>query len=81
MEGDMDKTVSESALIRRINRILAHKGERLSVQRPGQSLDWNACRYEVIHTHSNTLVFSTNDLERLAREVGAMHEIETLRVG
>jgi hypothetical protein len=79
-EGDMDRTVSESALIQRINRVLAHKGERLSVQRPGQSRDWNACRYEVIDTHSNTLVCATNDLESLARDVGVMHEIETLRV-
>ena len=76
----MDRTVSESGLIRRINRALAHKGERLSVLRPGQSRDWNACRYEVIDTHSNTLACATNDLERLARDVGVMHEIETLRV-
>lgn len=68
--------VSECALIQRIKRKLAHEGDRFCVYRGGR---WESDlgRYYVVNA-SNWLTARDIDLEAFAREIGVMHEAETL---
>jgi hypothetical protein len=75
----MDRSVSESALVRRIKRVLRHEGKALrKVSR--RTRNYMDGQYHVWTTHNNIVVDSFNDLESYGRKVGALHELETLRV-
>jgi hypothetical protein len=68
---NMPKSVSQSALTRRINRSLAHDGERLSKGRDGKFhhlSDSNVCL-----DHGDGI-----DLEDFARQCGVLAESEQL---
>jgi hypothetical protein len=71
------KKVSERALIQRINRRLAHDGEKLrknSNPRHLMDMGW----YYVVDVWNNWFVASHVNLEQLGREVGALHPSEQL---
>ena len=72
----MMQTISTSALIRRINRKLAHREQILCVSR-GEREKQNVGDYHVID-HSNTVVMTFINLEPYARDLGVMGEWETL---
>lgn len=89
----MEKTVSERALIQRINRRIGgydaktHTvwGERLYVARGVTDRSTGLFyenrdlgRYYTIDIYSNFLVHSHLDLEQYGREIGALSERETL---
>jgi hypothetical protein len=75
---ETDMIVSEKALVSRINRKLAHEGERLCKSR-GERAQQNLGTYHIVNTYYNTLVaFHIEDVEKLAKELGVMHPREGL---
>ena len=70
-------TVSESALIRRVNRRLAHDEEQLHKAR-GQREAFDLGEFWVRDWRTNGVVMTNVDLEGLAREMGALAPGERL---
>ena len=71
-----EKIVSRSALISRINRKLAHEGERLRVNRHQRwyfDLGW----YYVVGIHTNLVEAAHLELPAFARELGVLRPGET----
>lgn len=69
--------ISERALIARINRKLAHDGEKLRKSR-GMQAYTNLGDYYTVDIKTNTLRRWFIDIEEFGREVGVMHRNETL---
>ena len=73
----MEKTVGEKALIQRINRRLAHDGEKLRKTRnPRHFMDLG--RYYVVVVPSGYHAASHINLEQYGRETGALGPNEQL---
>lgn len=73
----MEKTVSEKALIQRINRRLAREGEKLrknSNPRHFMDVGW----HYVVDVRSGYFEARINNLEQYGREVGALGTNERL---
>jgi hypothetical protein len=70
----MVKTLSRGALMKRINRKLAHEGERLCKSR--RPWDGEIGHYYVVDTNRNLVIAKDVDLEDLARELGVIHPAE-----
>jgi hypothetical protein len=70
-------TVTTHALIRRINRKLAHTYERLSY---GPSPYGGGKCYRVINTWNNTITSTVDDVAGYAGDLGLMHPNETIEV-
>ena len=68
--------VTEGALIRRINRVLRPDYRRLRKCRPHDQPGLG--RFYILDTYQNRIVDYHVDLESLAREMDAMHELERL---
>jgi hypothetical protein len=69
-------TVSESVIIKRINRRLTRDGERLRTLRSER--DWPTLGTFYIVDQSNAVVYRHVDLEQLGRELGALRPGEGL---
>lgn len=63
-------TVNESALVKRVNRKLAHNGERL---RRGRDPQTHVRCYLVIDTDINGVLGTVHDIETYARELGVLY--------
>jgi hypothetical protein len=81
----MTKTaVSESALLKRINRKLAHEHERVRKTRGfynqgcGPYFDHNLGEYYCVDWDSNVITSTHLDIEALGRNLGVFFEAETL---
>lgn len=68
-------TITHSALIKRINRKLAHDGERLVT--PRSERDWQSCGYHVVNEH-NLMTASRVEPEQLGRELGVLGDDEAV---
>ena len=70
-------TVSESALIRRVNRRLAHDEEQLHKSRSEREA-FDLGEFYVRDCRINGIIMTNVDLEGLAREMGALAPDERL---
>lgn len=70
-------TVTQDAIIKRINRKLAHEGERLVTLR-GERGVHDLGRHYIVDTHQNGIVATHVDIVDLAREMKVIHAIETV---
>ena len=70
-------TVTKRALVARINRKLPDL-QQVRTAREGGMLRHNVGRYYVLDARTNSVIDTHVDLERLARSLGAMHELESL---
>ena len=70
-------TVSQSALMKRINHKLAHEGQRLHKKR-GRRFREQSGDYYLMNFVRNTDVAMHVDPERLGRELGVLSEYETV---
>ena len=70
-------SLSERAVIQRINRKLAHKYEKLCKSRGWRELQ-NLGDYHVIDSYRNVLIKSHVNIEELARELGVMADHERI---
>lgn len=70
--------VSESTLVRRVNRRLDRDGQRLFVNRVGCRAELQLGRYYILDTSLRIADATHCDLEDLAREVGALKAYERL---
>ena len=70
--------VSESALLGRVNRKLSAQGEVL--RRCSERSRWfdDLGRYYTVSVYHNAIIDKHNDLETLARELGALGPAEVL---
>lgn len=71
------RSVSESALIRRINRRLRPDGLSLHVSRDGRDR-WDLGVFYTVNVESNFVRDKHIDIEELGRELGALDPKETL---
>ena len=69
-------TVTERALIQRINRKLAHKWEKLRTS--SKRAFNNLGRFHVIDSYRNSVILTHVKLEDLARDIGVMHPLERM---
>lgn len=69
--------VSESALIKRINRKLRSSGswEQLRTSRSAQ-LEQNVGRHYMLDIYRNLVTQTGLDVETVARDLGVLHELE-----
>jgi hypothetical protein len=65
------RTVTLSALIKRINRKLAHEGEAFRTSR-GKYPPTDLGRYYILNIHHNSLVAGDCDPKNLGRELGVL---------
>lgn len=72
-------SITESALIRRINRKFAHDGETLHKTRPGRGYGGHELGYYHITDCNNCLTSAHQDLEALGRELGVLKATEHLQ--
>lgn len=70
--------VSEQAVIQRLNRKLAHEGERMKVNRWGSAAQRQLGRYLTVNNHSNAVTWYSDNLEGLARELAVIQPNETI---
>ena len=72
--------VSERALMRRVNRRLAHQGEQIRRVRPGMRRDrmFAFANYYTLNTNRNLIVDGFSDLEGTARDLGVFRDWEQL---
>jgi hypothetical protein len=75
-QNESVKKITKAALIKRINRKLAHDGSRLSVTRD-KSCVQGVCKYYVVD-RNNHVDGGGDDLMELAREKGCIDEHEIL---
>jgi hypothetical protein len=80
MQPTTAATVSERAVIGRINRRLEKDQQRLAAARmwPGGYEDGDTGRFYVFNTYSNTITRSHVKLESFARELGALGSSEVV---
>ena len=77
-------TISEKALIARINRRLKHQEEKLFKTRAiysmgqGPYFDGNLGEFYILDTRQNLLVAAHCNLEGLGREMGVLTDHETI---
>lgn len=69
-------TITEAALIARINRRLAHDGERLCRTRQGTRDEFALGQFYIVANATNGIVASHCDLDALGREIGVLREQE-----
>jgi hypothetical protein len=72
------RPVTERAIQRRINRVLAKQGQRLCRSRPGRA-ESDLGGYYIIDVYQNVVLATHVDLDQLARELGCMLETEVAR--
>lgn len=70
------RLVTERALIGRINRRLAHDGEKLCKTRPHEPADWGD--FHTIDCNRNAIIGTNHNLEEFARELNVMAAGEAL---
>jgi hypothetical protein len=79
MGGDLMETkvpVTEQALFQRIQRKLSKQGEKICKTR-GMRARQNLGTYHIVNLYHNTIVnYRIEDLEDLARELGAISVLE-----
>ena len=71
-------TITEAALIARIQRKLAHEDQRLRKSR-GRTDQFNLGEYYVYHWRDNFIIEKHVDLETLGRQLGVIGESQTVR--
>jgi mRNA-degrading endonuclease HigB of HigAB toxin-antitoxin module len=77
MAGKVKVPVTRRALIQRVNRALEKNGEQLKATKGAQAqLDLG--EFYVVDVSGNSVSRKDVDLERLARELGALKPYETL---
>ncbi len=69
-------TITEAALIARINRRLAQDGQRLCRTRQGSRDESNVGQFYIVANDTNCVEASWCDLDALGREVGALRDNE-----
>lgn len=71
-------TISERALLKRINRKLAKEGEKLC-RLPERSRSFGDMgEYHLIEVHTNSVIATHVDVTKLAKEMQALGESETV---
>ncbi len=70
--------VTANALIKRINRKLKKQDEVLKTVRENSRLIYDLGRHYVPDIRRNFIIHRGVDLETLGRELGVLHELETL---
>lgn len=73
----LTKTVSERALIKRINRKLVKENERLAVTRSDRWYS-DLGNYYIFDVNTNFVTSAHHDLEELGREMGCLSSCETI---
>ena len=68
--------ITKSALLRRVNRKLAHDQEKVIVSRIDSDAYREFGRYYLQDTHANRVIGSHLDLEELARDLGVLGAAE-----
>jgi hypothetical protein len=71
-------TITEAALIARIQRKLAHEDQRLRKSR-GRTDQFNLGEYYVYHWRDNLILEKSVDPEALGRQLGVLSESQTVR--
>ena len=71
-------TISERALVQRINRKLAPDFEQLRVARIDSRVEFDFGRYYLINQSLNFVIAKNCDLETLGRELGVLTAFESL---
>ncbi len=72
-------SVTERALLRRINRKLASRHEAVRSCRPGTRAYSNLGRYHLHDIYRNQVLDSHIDIQALGRKLGVLGDGETLR--
>ncbi len=73
------RAVTQSAVVRRINRKLAPKYERLCTSRAAVVNELGA--HHLIDSWNNSVIATDVDVEEYARELGVLHESEEVAFG
>lgn len=70
-------TITENALVARINRNLSHKNERLRTAR-GNREESDLGRHYIVDTDRNTITAQHINVESIARELGVLRAGESI---